>query len=238
MLKPLKMKVSRTNQPLLRTTTQGGGSVLTSNSLVGQAHETISRMIMNHKLRGGDVVVEARLAADLGISRTPLREALQRLEGEGLLTKYDNRNFMVRRVDMREYLQSLKLRLLIETDAAANAALAIPQVRLAAMRIELEQLQSESCGHTEAHWLSDDRLHTMILEYCGNDVAARVIAQLRSTTRLYEVEALSTRLGHDCTEHLRIVTALEARSPEGAHDEMRKHLQSLIDFVFSLFPPP
>lgn len=231
------MKASQPKRLPSRSSFAGAGSLLTSNSLVGQAHDTITHMIMNHTLRGGDVIVEARLAADLGISRTPLREALQRLEGEGLLTKHDSRNFMVRRVDMREYLQSLKLRLLIETDAAATAALAIPQARLDAMRGELEALQSETSCHTEAHWLSDDRLHSMILEYCGNDVAARVIGQLRATTRLFEVEALSSRLGHDCTEHLRIVAALEARSPERAHDEMKRHLQSLIDFVFGLFPP-
>ena len=56
-------------------------------NLAGLAHASLSDMIRSRRLRGGNVVVEARLADMLGISRTPLREALQRLEGEGLVVK-------------------------------------------------------------------------------------------------------------------------------------------------------
>ncbi|MFT4014563.1 MAG: GntR family transcriptional regulator [Paracoccus sp. (in: a-proteobacteria)] len=208
-------------------------SPLATRSLVDQAHRAISYMILNHRLRSGEVIVEAPLAAELGISRTPLREALQRLEDEGLLTKRDSRNFMVRCVEIREYLQSLRLRMLIEPDATRNAAPVIPSERLEEIHSELVSLQAGTAHHTEAHWLSDDRLHGTILEYCGNEVTARIIQQLRSTTRLFEVEMLRSRLSH---EHLAIVEALRAGDAERASEEMKRHLGGLINFVFTLFP--
>ena len=81
-----------------------------ATNLSNQAHQAISEMIQRRRLRGGEVIVELRLAEVLNISRTPLREALQRLEGEGLVIKGTGRSFMVRHVDLREYLQSLKVR--------------------------------------------------------------------------------------------------------------------------------
>ncbi|WP_206614223.1 GntR family transcriptional regulator [Paenirhodobacter populi] len=232
MLKQPKLKAA----PGSQTFSSGNGSPLATRSLVDQAHGAISYMILSHRLRSGEVIVEAPLAAELGISRTPLREALQRLEGEGLLTKRDSRNFMVRRVEIREYLQSLRLRMLIEPDATRNAAPVIPPERLEEIHSELVSLQTGTAHHTEAHWLSDDRLHGTILEYCGNEVTARVIQQLRSTTRLFEVEMLRSRLSNDCSEHLAIVEALRAGDAERASEEMKRHLGSLINFVFTLFP--
>ncbi len=61
-------------------------------------------MIRDRRLKGGESIIEARLADTLGISRTPLREALQRLEGEGLVRKVANRSYIVRHVDLSEYL--------------------------------------------------------------------------------------------------------------------------------------
>jgi len=66
------------------------------------ANTALSDMIRHKRLRADDAIVEARLAETLGVSRTPLREALQRLEGEGMVVK-GGRSYMVRRVDLGEY---------------------------------------------------------------------------------------------------------------------------------------
>src|SRR6056297_3412186 len=79
-------------------------------SLSALAYRAVSELIHRRRLRGGEIIVEARLAETLNLSRTPLREALQRLEGEGLVIKLANRSFMVRQVDLTEYLQCLKVR--------------------------------------------------------------------------------------------------------------------------------
>ena len=84
------------------------GARAMGTNLSTQAYNAVSEMIRRRRLRGGEVIVEARLAEVLEISRTPLREALQRLEGEGLVIKGAGRSFVVRHVDLGEYLQSLK----------------------------------------------------------------------------------------------------------------------------------
>jgi len=203
-----------------------------AGSLADQAYHAISEMMFARALSGGDVIIEARLAEALGLSRTPLRAALNRLEGEGLVTKGDGRNYVVRSVDIREYVQSLRLRLLVEPDATFHAAQAIPTARLAEIRAEIVALRDHAAYHTAAHWFSDDRLHNTILEFCGNDVTARVLRNLRAATRLFEVARLQDRLLPDCSEHLAILDALEARAPEAASDAMARHLQSLIDFTY------
>jgi len=100
------------------------------------ANTALSDMIRHKRLRADDAIVEARLAETLGVSRTPLREALQRLEGEGMVVK-GGRSYMVRRVDLGEYLKSLKVRQVMEPEAAALAVGQVPGLLLATVRGEI-----------------------------------------------------------------------------------------------------
>ena len=195
------------------------------------AHEALSDMIRHKRLRGGDAIVEARLAEAIGVSRTPLREALQRLEGEGMVEKVGGRSYIVRRVDLGEYLKSLKVREVLEPEAAALAVDRIPGARLAAVRQEALQMLAATTYHTDAHWRSDDNLHGMFIEGSGNEVMARILKQLRATTRLFEIDRLKDRLKPDSREHLAIVDAILAGDEAGARRSVAIHMQSLIDFA-------
>jgi DNA-binding GntR family transcriptional regulator len=196
-------------------------------NLSNLAYRSISEMVRDRRLRGGDVIVEQRLAEALGISRTPLREALQRLEGEGLVRKTANRSFVVRLVDLTEYLQSLKVREILEGEAAALAVGRIPPQKLRAVRAEIRELEAATACHTDAHWLSDDNLHGLSIDACGNDVMADMIRSLRVTTRLFEIARLSDRLGPDSREHLAIVDALESGDAKAAKKATQTHIRSL-----------
>ena len=204
-----------------------------SVNLGNLAYEALSDMIRHKRLRGGEVIVEARLAEAIGVSRTPLREALQRLEGEGMVEKTGGRSYLVRRVDLGEYLKSLKVREILEPEAAALAVDRIPGTRLATVRQEVLQMLEATAYHTDAHWRSDDNLHTMFIDGSGNEVMARVLKQLRATTRLFEIDRLKDRLKPDSREHLAIVDALIAGDAAAAREAVASHMRSLFDFALA-----
>jgi DNA-binding GntR family transcriptional regulator len=197
------------------------------HNLSSQAYRAVSELIRNRRLRGGEIIVEAKLAELLGTSRTPLREALQRLEGEGLIVKNATRSFVVRQVDLSEYLQSLRVRELLETEAAALAAHRIDSAEVQKVRREIEELAAATTYHTEAHWRSDDNLHELLATSSGNRVMAQTIRSLRVTTRLFEIARLSDRLGPDTEEHLEILAAIEVADARRARRAVQTHLRSL-----------
>lgn len=200
-------------------------------NLSNLAYSRVSGMIRQRQLRGGEMIVEARLAELLKISRTPLREALQRLEGEGLVVKGAGRSFIVRHVDLSEYLQSLKVREILEGEAAAFAVGHIPRPELDRVRAEIEQLRAATTYHTEAHWHSDDSLHGLYVAGCGNEVLGKSIQALRVTTRLFEIARLSDRVEADSVEHLAILDALSAEDPRAARKAVAAHTRSLSKFA-------
>lgn len=202
----------------------------TADPLSERAYRAISALIHNRQLRSGERIVEQRLAEELGISRTPLREALQRLEGEGLVVKNGSRSYNVRQIGLTEYVQSLKTREVLESEAAALAAGRVPAEAIAAARSEIESLRKSVRYHTEAHWHSDDTVHNLIADHCGNAVMARLIKGLRGTTRLFEIAGLAERVDPDSEEHMKIIDALDAGDSKAARRAVHAHIRSLVKY--------
>lgn len=199
-----------------------------SAALSNQVRQQIMELIHNRTLAGGHVIIEQRIAEQLGVSRTPLREALQRLEGEGMIEKSSGRSYQVRKVDFQEYMQSFKVRLMLEPKAAALAVGRIPESELRAVGSEITALRQLPFEHTKRHWHSDDALHRLIGSHCGNVVLFRTIEQLRVTTRLYEIEDLRQHVDKDLEQHMAIVEAMTAEDGGLARKAMRTHIRSLI----------
>lgn len=210
--------------PSLETTERGAGA------LSDRVRRQLTELIRNRTLPGGQVIIELRLAERLGVSRTPLREALQRLEGEGMIEKNSGRSYMVRKVDLREYMQSLKMRLILEPEAAAMAVGAVPAHLLAEIHAEVVALDTQDRRQTQAHWDADDKLHRLFGSACGNRVMFDTIERLRVTTRLFEVAEHDQRITDDHVEHMAIITALEAGDAVAARTAVATHLRSLIAY--------
>jgi DNA-binding GntR family transcriptional regulator len=198
------------------------------------AYRSVSEAIHTRRLKGGETIVEAKLSELLGISRTPLREALQRLEGEGLVVKVANRSFMVRHVDFTEYFQSLKVREILEAEAGVLAIGKLPLTALTRAREELHDLLNATTYHTDAHWRSDDSVHELFANHCGNPVMATIIKSLRVTTRLFEISSLKQRLKPDSDEHLEILDGLEVGETKRVRKAIQSHLRSLQKFALEI----
>ena len=91
-------------------------------SLADQVYRRLSRMILTRRLAAGEALVEGRLAEEMAVSRTPMREALSRLAGAGLLERQGTGTYAVQRISAAEFFQSLAVRQLLEPEAAALAA--------------------------------------------------------------------------------------------------------------------
>ncbi len=196
------------------------------DNLAEQAYRSLRSLILERKIAPGAPVVEGRLAEDLQISRTPMREALVRLVGEGLLERADDRSYSVRKVSPTEYFQSMQVRETVETHAMDLAADRVPAVEIDALMRDIRRLAKET-EQEAVHWQADDRLHLMFAQASGNAVLVRIIETLRVNTRLFEIAGPFRRVAQDGAEHLAILTAWRDGDVKGAKKALLAHLRSL-----------
>jgi DNA-binding GntR family transcriptional regulator len=195
-------------------------------NLAEQAYLDLRNRIMTRRLPAGQPLIEERLARSLELSRTPLREALIRLLGEGLLVKFEGSYYAVRRITASEYFQSMKVRLLLEPEAAARAAGRIDAGAAAALKSLITSLGKRQ-HQVEEHWTADDRLHGLIADASGNIVLARTIQSARTPARLFELTNPFQRVAVDCEEHLAILDVAVGGDAKAAARAMQRHLRNL-----------
>ena len=195
-------------------------------SLAERAYDELGRLILTRKLPGGSLVVEGRLAQQLDISRTPMREAILRLAAEGLLIKQGSRSYAVRQVQSVEFFQALKVRELLEGEAVELAIGRVAPETITALREGILTLGTLEAQET-VHWEMDDKLHLLFPEALGNCVLVRMIRQLRVSTRLFELTSPSGRVAADAAEHVAILDAFAKGDARRARAAMVTHLRNV-----------
>lgn len=201
-----------------------------STSLAEQAYDRLRTLILDRKISGGSPLQEGRLAEELGISRTPMREALVRLAGEGLLVRRDARSYAVRALGTKEYFDCMRAREVIECEAIALAVGKITDAEIDALEADIATLGGGEHSETE-HWHFDDRFHLLIATASSNVVFPRLVEELRVNARLFRLHSPLHRHSENHDEHGEIVRALRARDAERARVAMRDHLRSLQEDV-------
>ena len=200
--------------------------------LANQAYEALVDLIFSRELQQGDQVQERMLALQLGISRTPLRAAMHRLEGERILERRNNR-LVVRQVTLQEIMEALHVRRLLESEAAAKAAGKVPKSTLDSLRHRVGTLLELDDPASAEHQALDADLHGAIIEWCGNQMLGEMIGEVRRKTRMFSLKRLNKRLAPVCLEHLAIIDALERGDAPAAAGETARHIdnirQSIID---------
>ncbi|MEQ3626037.1 MAG: GntR family transcriptional regulator [Celeribacter sp.] len=212
---------------------------MTGSSLARDAHARILSMIVDGELKPGDILQEAPLGARLDMSRTPVREALKRLESEGL-ARMQGRFTRLRTLPKAEVEEIFFLRQAVEPACAHAAASRIAAARtdpaeIIAMTNRLADLPRHGTeqpqGRTE--WQLDTALHVLVAETAGNRATARVIADLHRRMSIFSHGLLPERLTASRTQHQQIFEAIAAGDPETAEAAMHRHLSDACDAILS-----
>lgn len=201
----------------------------TSESLVAQAYETLWKQIVEGERQPGERLVDAELVTELGISRTPIRNALYQLQQAGLLAASPGRGFYVAILAVEDVSDLYDLRTILEVAAVRAATPRLAEEDLLAARDEIIRLQALSERTVGPQFLTSDvQFHQELLAgHSGNRRLAEAIAQQRARMSIFL--ARGTRLpggiAAALAEHAVIVEALLERDGERAAATMEQHIQ-------------
>ena len=191
--------------------------------------EAVREGIRNGSLVPGELYSVYRLADELGVSRSPVRDALLRLAETGMVAFERNRGFRVVLPGARELTEIIAVRLALEVPAAERAAVRATDTDRSAMHDEHSAMEAAVlAGDETAFMLHDQRLHGILLDLAGNSHAARIIENLRDATRLVGASTIkkSRSLDDVYREHRPILDAIDDGDPAAAGSAMRRHLES------------
>lgn len=192
------------------------------------AHKALMGMLLSGELAPNELVSERQIALQLGISRTPLREAVRRLEGERFLERQKSGALVVRALPVEEYMHILNVRRLVEGEAARLAAGRVPRAELEKIKERIAQaLDLPEDAITPDFAASDRDLHALIAAASGNPVLEQVIVDLKTRTSMFRFGRLPSRRKAVCAEHLEIIEALIAGDSARAQQAMQDHIDQV-----------
>ena len=221
---------------MTRTTDAEASGSRLSSPLVNRAHQHIRDSILRGEYRPNERLIEAVLAQQLGVSRTPLREALARLHMEGLISG-GQRGWTVRDFSAIEVSQILEVRAALESMAAYLVAQTADDATIESLAARHGSHDHMALAEERGEEFVDDndRFHDALLEAAGSPRLMEFTRLNRDfffnyrIARLYsEEEARNTILGHE-----RIIEAIVSRDAERAAIEMRRHILEGRDVMIS-----
>jgi DNA-binding GntR family transcriptional regulator len=214
---------------------------MAAGSLSRKAYTHIQEHILSGKLPVGAVISEAELAKTLGVSRTPVGEAIRQLAREGLVEQVPRFGTIVRSLDRRELEEMYEMRDALESFAAARAAERITPPGAARLRqfCEIMRRIGEEMASSGARELSEPCLkrflaadlafHLAIIEASQNRRMVEIVKEMRTVSSIFRMR----RVQHDVQTvhaahefHARIVAAIVARDGRSAAREMSEHIRA------------
>ena len=203
---------------------------LSSNELGSLAFEEVKRMVLDGELTPGSKIVQERLAAKLGISRTPLRSALQMLEAEYLVESIPRRGVYVKSFTDQEIIDVFDCRIALECQAVRTFTEKASEQQVLDLALIFEPFRYASKISITQYREADVHFHNAIIEGCGNPFLTRLFSQgnlLMLISRIGLIRPPRETL----PEHFQIVAAIESRNPALASAKVRAHLVASQDLL-------
>jgi DNA-binding GntR family transcriptional regulator len=209
-------------------------------SLAERAYRRLRDSIVQGALVAGSRISERSLATALGISAQPVREALRRLEQDGMVVTLPRRGTVVAEFGPERQAEMGRIRAALESAAAALAAGRADATALAALDAQLQAMRdATAAGRPELVSEANERFHALIHKATENVFLIRSLAALRAYDHFGRVRALGAtpkELPRALREHAGILAALQARDPDAAETRMRAHVLRSLE-VGGLLPP-
>lgn len=198
-----------------------------TDALVDRATAQLRRAILSGRLRPGVRLVQQHLADELGISRTPLREALRRLEQDGLVTTAGPRGLTVTELSAADLLDAYDVREVVDGLAARLAAARMDADGRAGLARAHADSEALTDGHDPQAWsTANAEFHRLIVDGAGSAALRRALPNARLSGRLLHPQVFlhPDRIRAAFDDHAAILAAIEARDEAAAEVAGRRHV--------------
>ncbi|MEU6483455.1 GntR family transcriptional regulator [Streptomyces sp. NPDC046887] len=192
-----------------------------------RVYSHVKQAVLDRRYQGGTLLTEGELAEAVGVSRTPVREALLKLEMEGLLKLYPKKGALVLAVSAQEIADVVETRLLVEEFAVRKAVPAPARLLERLEELLAEQRRQAEGGDLAAVAVADRAFHAEIVRHAGNEILSRLYDQLRDRQLRMGVavmEAHPDRVAKNIAEHAEILAALRGGDADGAARSVNRHV--------------
>lgn len=190
------------------------------------AYNMIRDRIFNGEYAGGTKLVEERLASEIGVSRTPVREAIRRLEQEGLIKR--KKVIKPTEIDFRHLFQ---MRILIECHAAYTAASFMLEEDITKLR---ECVEIGRTGLPNEVIEANKLFHDLIVQACNNPIMIDTVDRMQAIIFMFSTAVVIHKRPLLIEEHDQICQAIAEHKPELASTLMKKHLEADLEFSLHL----
>ncbi|MFG2062650.1 GntR family transcriptional regulator [Micromonospora sp. NPDC048871] len=215
--------------PARRVVTGAGPSGRAGGRLADEVYDTLLGQLMSLRIEPGSRVTIDVLARELGVSQTPIRDALNRMEAEGLVVRVPHAGYRIPpQITRSRFEDMLEIRLLLEPAAARRSAERASPEQVAGLRRMLGEMAELEGGHGPAAYgafgLRDAAFHDLVASSAENQVIRETLARLHSHVHLFRLhrDAQVTHLA--MAEHEDVVAAIAARDADAAAYAMRRHI--------------
>lgn len=194
-----------------------------------RAYDEIKHYILSDAFPPGTFLAERQLAAQLGMSKTPVKAALERLELEGFITVSPQQGILVRQLSVEEVADQYEIRLALETYTVRALAGRLNAEQAGRVRANLEeQVALGEAATIHEHVDSDLGFHLLLTELLGNEEILRVMRQMRdkvqrTVAKVYRIKR--DRIAASCEEHRSIAEAMLSGKGDVAARLVEAHLQ-------------
>jgi len=195
-----------------------------------QAYNHVKQSIFELKFKPGEVVADTQIAEELGISRTPVREALYKLESEGLLVGVARKGWRVYSLSLEDIHHIFDIKVSIEGMLAAKAAESTDESLRQQLQDAVNQMQTAVDADDPKLWLDADfKLHAVMFQMAQNERAERIISNLNDQWHRLRIgfAAMEGRISRSTQEHETFVQAILDGNSEYAEQAMREHLNQV-----------